>query len=298
MSFPIPDEDQIKDALSLPGDPVHEATGGFKAVYRFNWPNGDPEAIKAVYIPPGRTDAETLQREQLIARAKREIEALGACLHPAIVKLGNIKPEIFEIDGHDYLIYGEEFLPGEALNWRFEPGAEEMSFSDLKLLFETLLVLIDELSKLGFLHRDIKPDNIIDTRDLERRFVVLDMGIAYKMDGTELTQGGAPGTIRYMAPEMLMPDYKDHMDFRCDLYSAALTVYVLASKQHPYAPKRENAYATAWRILKTHPEPLGNLRSDLPAAFCKMIDRCIRKRPALRYSRIDQIQNELKGIDE
>lgn len=112
MPFPIPSERLIKDSLNLPSDPVHVATGGFKAVYRFDWPNGGPEAIKAVYIPPGRTDEEMLQREQLIARAKREIEALSACPHPAIVKLGHIQAELFAIGAHDYLIYGEEFLPG------------------------------------------------------------------------------------------------------------------------------------------------------------------------------------------
>lgn len=298
MSFPIPDPALIKAALNLADEPTYIAVGGFKAVYRSVWPNGDPEAIKAVFIPKATTDSETLQRDQLIARAKREIEALGMCEHPAIVKLGKIRPEMFEIEGNDYLIYGEEFLPGEALNHLLAPAREPVPFADLKLLFETLIVLIDELASLGFLHRDIKPDNIIGSEDPHRRFVVLDMGIAYKMGGTQLTQGGAPGTIRYMAPEMLMPDYKDHMDFRCDLYSAGLTVYVLAAKQHPYAPRPEHGYATQWRIMNTHPEPLGKLRPNLPAAFCKIIDRCIRKKPALRYNRIDQIQIELRGITQ
>ncbi|MBL9159753.1 MAG: serine/threonine protein kinase [Verrucomicrobiales bacterium] len=298
MSFPVPTHDAIQAALNLPDDPVHIATGGLKAVYRFDWPNGGPEAIKAVYIPPGRTDEEMLQREQLIARAKREIEALRACSHPAIVKLGHIQPELFTIGTHDYLIYGEEFLPGESLVAQLDTAKPAMTFADLKLIFETLLVLIDELAQLGFLHRDIKPDNIIDTGDSDRRYVVLDMGIAYKMEGTQLTQGGAPGTIRYMAPEMLMPDYKDHMDFRCDLYSAGLTVYVLASRQHPYAPRPEHQYATMWRIMNVQPEKLTTLRPDLPPEICRMIDRCIRKKPALRYSRIAQILNELKGIKQ
>lgn len=297
MSFPVPDPALIAEALNLTVDPSPIAVGGFKAVYRFDWPNGNPEAIKAVFIPKASDDSETLLRDQLIARAKREIEALSACLHPAIVKLGQIRPELFELGGSDYLVYGEEFLPGDALSHWLRAGREPMSYPDLKHLFETLLVLIGELALLGFLHRDIKPDNIIDTGDPERRYVVLDMGIAYKMEGTQLTQGGAPGTLRYMAPELLMPDYRDHLDFRCDLYSAALTIYVLAARQHPYAPKPEHAYATQWRIMNTHPEPLAALRTDLPTAFCKIIDRCIRKKPALRYNRIALIQAELNKID-
>lgn len=161
----------------------------------------------------------------------------------------------------------------------------------------TLVDLIQHLSSRGYLHRDIKPDNIIETGQADRRFVPLDMGIAYKMHGTELTQGsGPPGTLRYMAPELLRPDYKDNMDFRSDLYSTALTIYVLASGTHPFAPKPEVQAMTVYRIMNITPAPLESQRSDLPLGFCRLIDQCIRKRPALRQGNLDSLKNLLTSF--
>ncbi len=298
MSIPIPDPDEMKKTLLLESTPEFIATGGFKAVFKINFTNGTSEALKAVHIPnakPDDGDAQ-LHREQLLARAKREIAALGECQHPSIVKLGSIHPTDVSVGGHDYLVYSEEFIPGEALAARLQKVEAPLQFQKLYNIIWTLVDLIENLSGLGYLHRDIKPDNIIETNDTDRSFVVLDMGIAYKLQGTELTRGsGPPGTLRYMAPELLRPDYKDNMDFRCDLYSAALSVYVLAAKTHPFAPKPESPYATVYRIMRTSPDPLHSLRPDLPESFCRIIDRCIRKKAALRYNNFAILKCDLEG---
>lgn len=119
------------------------------------------------------------------------------------------------------------------------------------------------------------------------------------MHGTQLTQcGSPPGTVRYMAPELLNPGYKDVMDFRCDLYAAGLTIYVLASGMHPFAPKPEYEHATIYRILNERPHLLADLCPDLPPAFCAIIDRCIRKKPALRYAKIELIEKALREVVE
>ncbi|MDF1812379.1 MAG: serine/threonine-protein kinase [Verrucomicrobiales bacterium] len=297
MSFPIPDEKALQKCLNFENQPTYIATGGFKAVYQLKFSDGSAdEAIKAVFIPQASSDEESLQRDQLVARAKREIKALNACTHPNIVKLGRVDAEMREIDGSDYLVYSEEFLPGYALDQWLNAGTQ-VGFDELLVLFESILSLIKDLANLGYLHRDIKPNNIMESNDPNRRFVVLDMGIAYKMEGTQLTQGGnPPGTLRYMAPELLKPDYKDNMDFRCDLYSAGMTVYVLAAGAHPFAPSPQDPYATVYRIINTQPAALYSVRPDLPKAFCQIIDRCIRKRPALRYNTIDLVQTQLGNI--
>lgn len=254
------------------------------------------EAIKAVYVPPAGSEDDDAVRAQLIARAEREIEALGACVSPALVKLGSLSPQLFSIEGHDYLIYSEELLPGRPLtDWIGRDPRP--SLVELTMVFRALIDLIRDLSGSGYLHRDIKPANIMGTGLPHRPFVVLDLGIAFKMHGTELTQGGGPpGTLLFMAPELLKPNYKDAMDFRCDLYAAGLTIYVLAAGLHPYAKRPEHEYATAYRIMVQRPTPLQELRPDLPRAFCSIIDRCIRKKPALRYARIELVENALKEV--
>jgi len=294
MSFPVPSAEGIQSTLALSETPVHIETGGFKAVYRMETPSGS-EAIKAVYIPPSDNEDDTT-RAQLIARAKREIETLGKCISPALVQLGSIEPQLCSVEGHDYLIYGEEFLPGDSLTSWIDRNPRP-PLHKLKALFSSLIGLIRELSQAGYLHRDIKPANVIETGIAGRPFVVLDLGIAFKMHGTELTQrGGPPGTLLYMSPELLKPNYKDVMDFRCDLYAAGLTVYVVASGKHPFALRSEHEYATAYRIMSQRPRPLAELRSDLPEEFCAIVDRCIRKKPALRYARLEIVESELQEV--
>jgi serine/threonine protein kinase len=293
MPFPIPTNAQIQAAIGLPVEPTHIRTGGFKAVYQMHVPGGQDEALKAIYIPGATTEEEAVWRDQLVARAEREIKALSECHSANLVRLGSVPAQLLRIGGHDYLVYSEEFLPGEPVtNW-----IGRQPLPTFERLYELFGVLIRDLTRIGYLHRDIKPDNIMDTGLADRRYVMLDLGIAYKMHGTQLTHGGSPpGTLRYMAPELLRPDYKDNMDFRCDLYAAGLTIYVLASGTHPFAPRPEHQYATVYRIMNTTPQPLAVHRGDLPAKFCSMIDRCIRKKPALRYARIELVEDELRKV--
>jgi len=295
MTFPIPSPKEIQTILKLPKQPTYINTGGFKAVYKIEL-FSRLEAIKAVYIPPSGDEGEDSIRAQLITRAEREIETLRHCNSPVLVELGSLEPTLHTIDGEDYLIYSEEFLPGRALDYWIQKDPRP-NFEELLGVFRSLIDLIGTLSKEGILHRDIKPANIMATGFPERPYVVLDLGIAFKIHGTELTQGGSPpGTLRYMAPELLTPDYKDVMDFRCDLYAAGLTIYVVASGTHPFAPMPEHEYATFYRIFNERPRPLSELRPDLPPAFCAIIDRCIRKKPALRYAKLDLIEKALQEI--
>lgn len=296
MHIPKPKIADLQAEFELSSLPNYVAYGGFKIVFKMIGPDGSDQALKLVYLPPAASDDEILFREQLVARATREIEALAECLHPALVKLGTLAPRVITSSGHDYLAYSEEFLPGDSLNaWLIkQPGRPP--FSDLFAVFVTLISLIEDLDRLGYLHRDIKPDNIMQTADPERRFVVLDMGIAYKSQATELTRGSAPGTLSYKAPELFDVNYKDNMDFRCDLYSAALTVYALSIGSNPFRPGPQSMDVTEYRVRNTTPEPLSKHRPDLPPQFCKIIDRCIRKKPALRYASLSLLNRDLEKL--
>ncbi|MGC9452917.1 MAG: serine/threonine-protein kinase [Oceanipulchritudo sp.] len=294
-NFPIPSETELQQTLGLPHAPVYHRKGGFKAVFKAENAAGVTEALKAIHIPRAQTEDEKLLRNQLIARAKREIQALGECQSQGIVKLGTVEAKLVHLTPGDYLVYSEEMLPGESLTARLGSKTEEAEFETLKALFLSLVELIGALHALGYLHRDIKPDNVMDTGIAERRFVLLDMGIAYKMQGTDITQGpNPPGTLVYMAPELLGPNYKDSMDFRSEIYSAALTVYVVATRQHPFAPRPEHTFATYHRIMHISPASLANLRPDLPTAFCNIVDRCIKKRPALRYNNLGLLEADIR----
>ena len=196
MRVPKPDIHELERVLPDYSDISYVATGGFKVVFS-GFVNGQKEAIKAIYIPSAADGFEPEQIDQLIARAKREIEALGKCACPEIVKRASLVPLIIPTTAGKYLVYSEEFLSGLALADVIQSGIKP-SVQELAMVFRFLISVMEQMIQSGYLHRDIKPANIIVTEVPEHPHVILDMGIAYKMQGTQLTQGPTPpGTLRY-----------------------------------------------------------------------------------------------------
>jgi len=288
----IPSPDDLRSAIPDLGEIEFIASGGFKAVFRAEL-SGRREALKVVLLPPGEEEGA---REQILARVQREIEVLGMCQTPYLVKLGSLQAMTFTASGHEYLAYSEEFLPGDPVIDLIKKGLQP-SFETVVSLSRCLMEALTEIMRLGHIHRDVKPHNVIATEVAERPFVVLDLGIAFKLQGTELTAPGAgpPGTALYMAPELFRPNYKDVLDIRSDIYSAGISVFEFAAGVHPLARRGEDIHTTIYRILKQTPPKLETLRPDLPDWFCRMIDRCIKKTPALRFRDPQAFLSELEN---
>lgn len=140
MTFPIPSITEIKQALSLQEAPVFISKGGFKAVYRATTAAGVEEAVKAAFLPTAKTEEEVILRDQIVARIKREIEALGNRPSKYLVRLGSLRPETHHFKKGDFLVYSEEFLPGVSLNKWLQENYRP-SFEELILLFKTLIEL-------------------------------------------------------------------------------------------------------------------------------------------------------------
>lgn len=239
----LPDIKQLQDSLKGKVDRLsYFDQGGFKAVYK-GYVHERPEAIKVVYIP---ADINEEERIELIGRVKREIEALDKCKSSEFVRLGSLPPESININGIDYIIYSEEFLDGENLRSKLKENYKP-DLPELVQLTKTLLKAIKLLKENDLIHRDIKPDNAIKLKSPERPFVILDLGIAFKIHGTALTRNSMfrPGTLPYMAPEMFNPRFRENLDYRSDMYSAGVTVYEYASGVHPIRKRGKDAYTTS-----------------------------------------------------
>src|SRR6266496_2926855 len=119
---------------------IHQ--GGFKAVYRAMIA-GDAEALKVVKIPPiqNTAEAEAFRRE-MIGRVRREVEALGKCRSPEIVKLGSIAATDVVIAADDYVVYSEEFIDGKNLAEVIAEHGPKPPEDELRKLFRSLLTAI------------------------------------------------------------------------------------------------------------------------------------------------------------
>ncbi len=290
-----PQLESIKQCLSeLSGELTEIGEGGFKVVFRGSIA-GKNEAIKVAFIPSDKDD-ESVEDEST-SRLMREISTLSRCSSPFLVKLGKVTPAKHKIEGKNYIIYSEEFLEGRDLR-QFIKEKYKPDISELRVLAKCLLLAVKEMWSMNLVHRDIKPDNIVKTEDPERNFVLLDLGIAFSVGGTRLTRNSLnmPGTLYYLAPEMLAPKFRDNFDYRADLYTIGLTLYEYASGIQPFAKQCDgNPYTTLYRIKNVKPDRLKVLRKDLPIEFCDLVDQLIKKRPALRPANIDALLREMEG---
>ena len=279
------------------------AAGGFKWVYGATV-RGRKEALKVVMmresIDIDPEAAEAFRREQ-VGRVCREIEALGKCRSPEIVKLGGVYPCEFEVAGRHYVAYSEEFVEGSDLWKLIRAGSHRPNLAELVELFAALLRCIEELWSHGYVHRDIKPQNVMRTGNPARPFVLLDLGIAYAVYEVSLTYQAdermPPATYRYLAPEMMEADFRDRLDFRADLYTTGMTVYEYAAGRHPLVDDSDDLMRTVSRALRQPPTPLERHRPDLPVTFCKLVNGMLKKKPALRPANLKLIHQQLGALE-
>jgi serine/threonine protein kinase len=292
---PPPSQAQLTSAFPEALNLQHIATGGYKYVYRATI-NGRTEAFKLLALPTaGTTDAEQAARREYIGRAQREIELLGRCSAPELVKLGTLAPREVNIGGIDFLGYSEEFLEGESLFNYIQRGAARPSEQNAKKLFLSLMRAIKQLWQFETVHRDIKPLNVIMLVSPKRPFVLLDLGIAYQTREPGLTIDPAirPATLPYMAPEMLQSNFRQALDYRADVYTAGVTTFEFATFAHPLQYRPEDPARTLSRVMRQAPTPLRSLRPDFSEPFCRLIDQTLKKSPPLRPSNLDAVITRL-----
>lgn len=288
-----PDIQKVKQVAPAASDLEEIGTGGFKVVYKAQV-KGKLEAVKLVQIPSDEHDRTI--RDENFRRIVREVDILAKCSSPYLVKLGSILPRPCKIDDVEYVIYSEEYIPGKTLRKMiladYLPAKEELA--DLSIC---LLKAVRELSGMNVIHRDIKPDNVIKSNDPRRPYILLDLGIAFQIGGTPLTRDSAriPGTLYYIAPEMLDHGFRQNLDYRADLYTIALTLYEFASRDNPFAHRDDPQFTTLYRIKTVKPRPLLEFRDDLPTPMCKLIDQLMRKIPALRPANIEQLIKQMEA---
>src|SRR5688572_26737495 len=230
-------------------------------------------------------------RERL-ARFRREARALASLNHPHIVT-------IFSIEEHDEVPFMVmELIEGCTLN---ESALGALS---LARFYDVAIALADALSaahRKHIIHRDLKPANVMVTDD--GRVKVLDFGLARSVDvdavpldgdvtrtyfGTRV--GTILGTMPYMSPEQIETK---PLDDRTDLFSLGIMMYELATGERPF--RGDSPAALMSSILKDHPKPVGERRSDLPADVCRLIDRCLEKEPRDRVQTASEVLAELKA---
>ncbi len=233
-----------------------------------------------------------------LARFEREARTVAGLNHPNIVTLFSVEDE----DGVRFLTM--ELVEGQSLDRLVTPGGLPISrVLDLSLALAGALVAAHER---GVIHRDLKPGNVMVTRDGWVK--VLDFGLAKvaSVEGEGPGQGAtigataqAPistygqvlGTVPYMAPEQVRGET---VDARSDLFAFGAIVYELATGRRPFAGSTSADVTSA--ILRDVPAPVISLRVDLPRDLNRIVVRCLEKDPRDRFQTARDVYNELRYV--
>ena len=138
------------------------------------------------------------------------------------------------------------------------------------------------------IHRDIKPQNIIMSRD--GKVKVTDFGIAKVADSTTVTTTAA-GTVHYISPEQARGGYSDE---RSDIYSLGITMYEMVTGRVPF--EGETNVAGALMHIQSEITPPRQLEPSIPVSFEKIILKCTQKKPERRYASARELIADLRKV--
>ena len=247
------------------------------------------ERTVAIKVLPPRLTRDG-QAQQRFAREARVIAGLS---HPHICPLFDIG----QYDGTDFLVM--EYLEGETLADRLARGKLPLDQA-LRYAIEMAEALA-AAHAAGVVHRDLKPANVILTRS---GAMLLDFGIAKprpeivaRTDGTTTEQpitrdGAMPGTLQYMAPELLR---REPIDERIDIFSFGATAFEFLTGRLPYDATEPMAMLR--QRINTDPMDIARVAPHLPDDLCAVIRKALTRRKEDRWPAMPQVVEALKGLE-
>ena len=250
----------------------------------------------AVKVLPGELSSDTSRR----SRFEREAKAIAALTHPNICT-------IYDVGDHEGIAFlVMELLDGETLAARLARGP--LPIADALAIATQIADGLDGAHRLGIVHRDLKPANVMLTHagasgQRSTQAKLLDFGLATfstagvpSADAATATgpltmRGEVVGTLPYMAPEQLEGK---PVDARTDVFAFGAMLYEMVTGQRAFAGTSQASLMGG--ILHSTPLPIRSLAPDAPPALERLIDICLSKDPADRWSTAHDVFLQLKQL--
>jgi len=263
------------------------AAGGMGEVYKAT----DPRLHRTVAVKILREHIS--ENPEARVRFEREAQTIARLNHPHICA-------VYDVGRHgktDYLVM--ELLEGETLARRLEGGPLSLDQA-LRYAIE-ISDALDKAHRQGITHRDLKPGNIMLTRN---GLKLLDFGLAKlqqsplvtslseaptKVDAT--AEGTILGSIHYMSPEQLEGGATDP---RSDIFAFGAVLHEMLTGRKAFDGR--NSVSVMSAILKDTPPPVSQLKPVSPVAVDRLIARCLAKNPDDRWQSAGDLTYELQWL--
>ncbi|MGD8440987.1 MAG: protein kinase [Holophagae bacterium] len=260
--------------------------GGMGEVYLARDTKLGREVAVKVLPPELSADPDRLER------FRREASIVAALNHPNIVTIFSVE------ESDDVHFFTMEYIDGTTLS-ELVPDSG-LATADLAALALPLVDAVHAAHTRGVTHRDLKPGNVMVSRDGHLK--VLDFGLSKVRivdtagsDSDSLAEtdfltghGQILGTTPYMSPEQLKGHPADH---RSDIFALGTVLYGMATGRHPFNADSSAEIISA--ILSHAPPRVSALKADLPDELGAVIGRCLEKDPADRFQSARELHRAL-----
>ncbi len=225
-----------------------------------------------------------LATDEVVAeRFRREAVAAASLSHPNIVAVH----DVFEQEGRQAVVM--QLVDGKSLRQLLDTQ-KRLSPELTCHIGACVAEALDHAHHSGFVHRDVKPGNIMITPD--GRVLLTDFGIAKGLHGADedLTSDNIMmGTAKYLSPEQVRGK---KLDGRADLYSLGLVLYECLAGRVPFLG--ETDADTALARLQRDPTDLTRLRATLPSGLVLVIHQLLARNPVHRPATGSELATALK----
>jgi len=253
--------------------------GGMGRVYKaYDTEVNETVALKLI-------QSEIAADERTIERFRNELRLARKITHKNVCRMYDLNK------GENTYFLTMEFIPGEDLKG-FIRRSKQLTPATIISIATQISEGLSEAHRLGVVHRDLKPQNIMI--DEEGKVRIMDFGIARSLKAKGVTRAGTViGTPDYMSPEQAEGG---EVDERSDIYSLGVVLYEMATGRLPF--EGDTALSVAIMHREQKPKDPQEVSPQVPESLGRIILKCLEKTKDRRYSSADELLSDLTRSDD
>ena len=223
---------------------------------------------------------EFSQDKTFVAKFRAEAQSAAGLINPNIVNVYDVGDE----NGIYYIVM--ELVEGITLKKYIEKRGK-LSYKEAVSIAIQVANGMDAAHKHHIIHRDIKPQNIIISK--EGKVKVTDFGIAKAATSSTINSSASMGSVHYISPEQARGGYSDE---RSDIYSLGITLFEMLTGTVPF--DGDTTVSVAVRHIQDEIPAPSTLVEGIPVSIDKIVLKCTQKKTERRYQSASELISDLK----